>query len=419
MLTLYEAAKRSRNPLAAGMLKAIVTEDELFSLLMMVPKAGDSFMYVREKALPTVEWVARDGSTTLVESHATTDQVTVPKARIGSLVDVDNFAEDQQTEGGSPTSMQIEKKAKATGRTIADALINGGYVTSHALGSVADPFAALSAFVYGPHLNSDSFGPGEIRYTHAGQGWQFRAPGDRDFGTVVPATGNGTYVLKSDNPSKWIQVVITVASATGNGTTRITFASTSNHPDGVKKLCAPSQVIASTGAAGDDLSFETLDKLMDLVKVRQNMAFFMPSALIRKYKSLLRGLGGTTPEHVVVPSFNAEGAMVERKVLAYNGVPILKNDFVTTNESKGGTTTLSSVYCASLTPDEGLYAGCFGGASFQVDADPRARIVLGFRLRQVGELETKDAQRYKVTAYLAFALGSELALARASEIKSV
>ncbi len=414
MLTLYEAAKRSRNPLAAALFKAIVTEDELFTMLPMVPKAGDSFMYTREKALATVEWVKADGSSSLTESASTFDQVTVPKRRLGSNVDIDNFSEDQQTENGSPAATQSVKKAKAAAREMAAALVSGAYVTSATLGVVTDPFAAVDAIVAGPHIDSDRYGPGELRYVHAGTLWSFRAPGDRDFGTAVAAASDGTYTLKSDNPSKWIQVTLDVSDATAGGTTRITFASTTDKPEGMAKLCAPSQEIASTGGTGDALAFSTLDTLIDMVKRRENLAFVMPGSLIRKYRALCRALGGSTPEHVVLPNFGSP-----RPVPSYMGIPILKNDNIPATESKGGVLTLSSVYCVSLAADEGLYAGCFGSASFDADADPRARNVLGMRITPVGQLETKDAQRYRLTWYGAYAIGSELALARAKELATV
>lgn len=418
MFNLFEAAKRSRNPLAAGLMKGVVTEDQFFAVLPMVPRAGDSFSYTREKTLPTVAWVAADGSDSVSESHADFDQVVVPKRRIASNVDVDNFAEENQTENGRPSALQILQKFKAAGRELADKLINGKSGSSHALVQSTNPFNAIDAVVAGPHLDSDRFGPGEIKYTHTGTLWQFRAPGDRTFGPAVAAASDGDYTLKSDNPSKYVVVTLDVSDASQDGRTSITFT-LSKEPDGLKVLCAPSQKITPAGANGDDIQFETLDKLKDTVKRRGDLVFIANSAAIRKIKALYRNLGGTAPNDVVnVPSFARDGSPTETPILAYDGIPIFKNDNIKSDETVGGSgATLTSIYCVSLAFDEGLWAGCMGGATFDVETDPRKRNVMGFRLTEIGELETKDARRWRLAWYGAFALGSDLALARASGLK--
>src|SRR4029077_13763452 len=94
-LTLFEAAKLSQNPLAAGFFLAISTADEFTSQLMMERRRGESFIYNREKALPAVEWVS-PSHTSLTESSPTWDRVTVPLRMLVSDVDTYNFAEEQQ-----------------------------------------------------------------------------------------------------------------------------------------------------------------------------------------------------------------------------------------------------------------------------------------------------------------------------------
>lgn len=412
--TLFEAAKSFQNPLAAGLFKAIVTEDELFSVLPFVPKEGSAFSYEREKALPTAEWVSPT-HTSLTESTGTTDQVSVPIRELASNFKLKNFIVAQQG-GQMQVAKQMMMKGKAVGREIARALINGGHVTSHTLGSSADPFAAISAISYGPWLDSQRSGPGELKYTHVGTLWQFRAPGDRDFGATVAAAANGTYRLYSDNPNKWIDVTLVVASATTNGRTSIEFASTSNEPDGLQKMCQ--LVRAPSGANGDDFSFDILDELRDQVKVTDNLAYVMPSALRRKYKAKVRALGGTMPEHVV-QSFDPSGRPVERRLMAYDGIPILKNDNILSNETVGSTTNASSIYLASLSEDSGVYAGAFGGASQAADVDPIRRIVLGFNFVRVGPMEGENSDLWRAIFYGGFALGSGLAAARARGIKTI
>lgn len=414
-LTLFEAAKSFQNPLSAGLFKAIVTEDELFSILPIVSKEGSAWSYEREKALPTAEWVSPT-HTSLAESTGTTDQVTVPIREIASNFKLKNFVIAQQG-GQRQVAKQMMMKGKAVGREIADALINGGHVTSYTLASTADPFAAVDAVTASAWTDSVRFGPGELKYTHVGTLWAYRAPGDRVFGDGVAAATDGTYRLYSDNPSKWIDVTLDVGDATADGRTAIEFASTSNEPDGLEKMCE--LVRAPVGADGDDFSFDILDSLLDQVKVRENLAFMMPAALRRKYKAKLRALGGAVPEHVVQSFDPQSGRPVERRLMSYDGVPILKNDFISTAETVGGTSTCSSIYLASLSDDAGLYAGAFGGASTQADVDPISRSVLGFQFIQVGHMADENSMLWRAVFYGGFGLGSGLAAARARGIKTV
>lgn len=412
-LTLFEAAKSFQNPLAAGLFKAIVTEDELFSLLPFVPKEGSAFSYTREKALPTAEWVSPT-HTSLTESTATEDEVSVPIREIASNFKLKNFVTAQQG-GTRQIAVQMMAKGKAVGREISDKLISGGYITSHTLGSSSAPFSAIDSIVYGPWLDSQRFGPGEIKYTHDGTEWQFRAPGDRAFGPAVAAAADGDYVLKSDNPSKYITVTLDVSDATADGRTSIEFSSTTNEPDGLEKMV--SLVRAPSGANGDEFSFDILDALIDQVKVRENLVFAMPSSLRRKYKAKLRALGGAAPEHVVMSFDPSSGRPTERRLMAYDGIPILKNDNIATDETVGDTTSCSSIYLASLS-EQGLYAGAFGGASTAADVDPVSRSVLGFQFIDVGNMEQENARLWRAVWYGGFALNSGLAAARARGIKT-
>src|SRR5690606_3482401 len=104
---------------------------------------------------------------------------------------------------------------------------------------------------------------GELKYTHTGTFWAYRAPGDRDFGANVACATDGTYRLYSDNPSKWVDVTLDVGDASADGRSAIEFASTTNEPDGLEKMC--DLVRAPTLADGDDFSFDILDSLLDQV----------------------------------------------------------------------------------------------------------------------------------------------------------
>lgn len=412
-LTLYEASKLSRNPLARGVMLAVATSDEMLSRMPMVPTAGESFMYNREKALPTAEFVAPD-HTSLTESSATFDRVTVPVRLLITDIDVMLFSELQQGDTNAQTATQLEKKLKAVGRKIAEKAISGAYGTGYTLsGPTVSPGLAIDAIVMGPHQDSDRQGPGTFKYTHTGTFWQYRAPGDRTFGPQVACAADGDFTLVSDNPSRWVTVTLDVSDATANGEVNVIYTSTTNEPDGLIKLMSSGQVIAATGAAGDALTLDRMDQMIDeSVKVRNNLAFVCNSKLKRKFYQQVRALGGAGLETVTLPG-------VSGTVPAYRGIPILQNENIPSNESKGGTSTLSSMFLIDFS-EEGFHARvAASGGTINVDADPRSMPIMGLRVRDVGELEAKEARRTRVSWYGAFALGSDLACARGKNLITV
>lgn len=411
--TLPEAYKLTRNPLMSGVLAAIVQYNELASVLRFAPKGGTSFEYNREKALPSIAWIPDSGVTT-EESAATFDRVTVPMRRLVANVDVDQFAADMGLENADE-AIQVAKKAKAAWHDICRVMIVGGNVTGHTLSvPAATPALAIDAIAYGPFLDSGRYGPGTIKYTHVGTLWQFRAPGDIAYGPTVAAVADGTFRLRSDNPNKYIDVTLDVSDATADGVTEITFTSSTNEPDGLNKLIDPAQLVASVGAAGDDLAFATFDRLISKVKVGSaaGQAFVMNDALHEKYYALHRALGGTQPPTLTLPGYTGP-------VPVYRGRPILRNDQIPSTEVKGALSTGTSLYLVNLADEEGFWAGAASlNGTFTPEGDPRSRPVLGFRMEPVGTLEGKDARRQRVKWYGAFALGSPLAAARASELKT-
>jgi len=408
-LTLIDAANHTNKPLMAGIAKAIATTDEMAAMLDFKPVPGLAHSYKREKAIPGAEWVPDSGATT-EESTVGVDRVTVPLRRIMGSMDFDLMAEDLESRDGvNQRAFQVEAKAKGLWNVMAQALITSGHVTSHTLSPAV---AAITAMTYGPHLDSARSGVGLIKYTNVGQLWQFRAPGDEFFGTAVPATVNGTYTLKSFNPSKWIRVTINTAAIAADTITVIEFSGGANPaPDGLNRLIDPAMQFDSTGADGDAFSFALLDRLIDEVKTGGERAFVMHSQLLRRFYELTRSMGGTDPQTIAIPGYNGQ-------VPIYRGFKLLRNDYIPRTEAKGARTDLTSIYFGSFREaDGGLYVAAGGGSTFDVDADPRRTTVLGFRLDNVGIKETADVRRERMKWYGAFALKSVLGFARVKEVQ--
>jgi hypothetical protein len=410
-LTIFEAAKLSRNPLARGVMLAVATSDELISQLPMIPTPGESFVYNREKALPSAEFVAPDHAS-VAESGATFDRVTVPLRLIVTDVDTYVFAEEQQSETNPQSATQLTLKLKSVGRKIADKAISGAYGTGYTLSAQPAGWVGpgIDALVAGPGQDTTRHGPGSIKYTNAGTLWQYRAPGDAAYGATVAAAADGAYVLPSSNPSRYVVVTLDVSDATADGVYELNLTSSTNEPDGLNKLIPTAQTIASTGAAGDALSLALMDRMIDeMVKVRNRLVFIMNAKLKAKFYALVRSLGGVGIETTTLPGVN--GA-----VPAYRGIPILQNDWIVSTEVKGAGNTLTSLYLVDLS-EEGFHCRVGqGGSSLDVQADPRNARIMGLRVRDIGELEAKEARRTRVSWYGAFALGSELAACRAKEL---
>ncbi len=160
--------------------------------------------------------------------------------------------------------------------------------------------------------------------------------------------------------------------------------------DGILKLCPAGQKF-SVATNGAPLSFDFLDQLIDLVKIGQQRAFIMNSRTRRSFIKLARGVGGTTPETLVV-----EG--IVGPVTAYRGIPILRNDFQPINEVQGTETAATTVSLVGMDEDEGL-------------TGLMAQEQMGIEVEDVGPVQDKDARRWRVKWYAGLALHSELALA--------
>lgn len=234
--------------------------------------------------------------------------------------------------------------------------------------------------------------------------------------------------------------------------------------DGMRALAkglpaSQNQLAAAGGAA---LSYDHLDWLLDAVKVGDNPAFVMNSRTIRAYVKLQRALGGTTPETVSIGG---------RTFSAYRGRPILKNDYMPTDESPIGDSYADAADWAATTAYavgdfvkatggaeptllfECTTAGTSGGTEPAWDTTPGnttadGTVVWTCRLAQmasiflatmdemegltglmstrgagidvinVGPIENRDAVRWRVRWYTAVVLKSALALARVSGINN-
>ena len=175
----------------------------------------------------------------------------------------------------------------------------------------------------------------------------------------------------------------------------------SNQFDGVINLVDSSQM-ATTGENGKALDFEVMDELLDLVTDKDGEVdyFMMHARTLRSYMALLRGLGGASINEVVqLPS--------GREVPGYRGVPIFKNDWIPTTQTKGtGGAVKTSIFAGTL--DDGSRMHGIAGLTAEAAA--------GIQVVPVGESETKDESITRIKWYSGLALFSEKGLAAADGI---
>lgn len=166
----------------------------------------------------------------------------------------------------------------------------------------------------------------------------------------------------------------------------------------------------TTASAGQALSFELLDELLDLVKAKDGEVdwIFMPARTIRSYRTLVRALGGVNE----TMAFNMGNGRT-RNVDVYNGVPIFQNDYLSVAETANG----AALTGGALTS---VYAGCWDDGSNRLGASmiyPEGAPV-GFDVSMVGLAETKDEEIARVKSYSNFVIFNRRGAARLTSINN-
>lgn len=160
--------------------------------------------------------------------------------------------------------------------------------------------------------------------------------------------------------------------------------------DGLKKLVPAGQTLVA-GANGAAISLTALDELLDAVKLGAN-ALMMRQGTWRAIRALLRATGGITPETIMIENFG-------RPVPAYNGVPVIINDFILADEIQGLGSDLTSVYAVRLNEVDGFHGIAAGKAA-------------GLVVEEIGTVQNKDSVRWRVKWYLGTALKATHSVAR-------
>jgi hypothetical protein len=220
--------------------------------------------------------------------------------------------------------------------------------------------------------------------------------GDAEVNGLIQAT-------RSDYTNQEAAQVASKAKSAGRqfASTFIAGDGTADTFPGLITLCAAGQTL-NTAANGEALGFARMDELLDAVVAKDGQVDFltMHSSRVRAYKALVRGLGGVTADDIYeLPS--------GKQIIAYSGVPIFRNDYIPTNQTRGTAAGICST----------MFAGCWDDGSDKVGlAGITAEQSAGIVIEDVGISQTKDETITRVKWYVGLALFSEKALAMAPGI---
>lgn len=170
-------------------------------------------------------------------------------------------------------------------------------------------------------------------------------------------------------------------------------AVTVNQFDGLKKYIGAGTQRMIAGATGAALTLDMVDQLIDMVKPGKPDLITVSRRTRRKLKALWRAANSSVEP---MDSFG-------QRVLAYDGIPIVVDDNISEvegNETGITGTNLSSMYAMQFGVNRGVIGITNGG----------------LMVEDVGQLETKNAHRYRLKWYAAMAVTRPIGVARLAGI---
>lgn len=211
------------------------------------------------------------------------------------------------------------------------------------------------------------------------------------FTTATQSSLNDQVAIQIQKKAKSINR--TFRNALVNGDTAVNAKSF----DGIKKL-TPSYQTLVAGANGAAVSPEMLDELLDAVKLGAD-CLMMRQGTWRAIRAIMRTFGGNTGDMIQIPNFG-------HPVRAYDGIPVIINDYMTADEVQGTANETCSIYALRLNEADGFH-GIYGGGP------------AGVQLEHIGTSHTKDADKWRVKWYAGTALKATHSVARLKGISNI
>jgi len=167
--------------------------------------------------------------------------------------------------------------------------------------------------------------------------------------------------------------------------------------NGVKAWTPAAQTLYA-GANGGAVTVGMLDELKDAVSNGADV-LMMRSGTWRAVRAILRAMGGNDATTIMVENFG-------RPIRAYDGTPVIINDFLPADEVRGSSTATCSIYALRLNEVDGFHAIYGGNAA-------------GIRVEEIGTIQNKDAVRHRVKWYMGTALKATHSIARLAGITNI
>lgn len=167
--------------------------------------------------------------------------------------------------------------------------------------------------------------------------------------------------------------------------------------EGIKRLVPAKQTLVA-GLNGAAVTFTMLDELRDAVKNGTDV-LMMRKGTWRAIKALLRAMNGNDATSIIIPNFG-------KPVPAFDGTPVIINDWMTADEVQGSSSATCSIYALRMNEADGFH-GIYGGAS------------AGLRVEEIGRLHNKDAQRWRLKWYAGTVLRATHSVARLKGITNI
>ncbi len=340
-ITLTEASKLASDVLLKGIIETIVRESPILERLPFIPITGNSLRYNRERTLPAAAFYA-PVTGTWAASPPTFDQVTATLAVLGVDADVDNFLKSTRSNIQDLEASCIELAAKAVRHAFENTFINGEV-----------------------SVDANSFDG--LWKTLRGTAWQ-----------ASTAYTLGTVVVPPAGLENGFRYECTTAGTSGGSQPTWPIVEGATVADGTVTWTCRAGNHRGSGANGASLSFDNLDRLIDLVKGGKPDMLLMSRRSRRKLAALARAAGSNLEV--------GQGKLGEFVEL-YNGIPVTISDFVRDNYTVGTNSDCSAIFAFQM--GEGAVCGLSSPEMLQIE--------------RLGSLETKDATRTRIKWYVSMA----------------
>jgi hypothetical protein len=402
--------------LQRAVLNTIIDDQPLLGeVAMPLWPGGEDFGWTLNKTLPTVTWGAESAT------HEAT-QVLRRKLRTylsygHAEIELPVHSSSAYDAVSSMVSDDTADLVRAMGQSISQQIWLGNYmdetndVTIIGTGIAATPgIDALTAI----SANMPK-GYGAIKYTNADTKLYYRAPGSTTYGTGVDISGgDGSFTL-ADGVDTTMKITATVDISDFTG-----LAADAEYP-GALLFGQPTEIaglyelaqldsnqVVTPSTNGDALTLSALDTLEEAVKGPKGEKFFLMSGRTRiAAKHLIAAAGGMRQGEY-------QGRDLDKYNLNYEGVPVLKDVNIATNETRGTAVGITTrVYCIRLNPRVGYHMfynpmsgpneGTMSAMSDHASSDDRdpTSIPLPVYMRRLGEAYNKQYYKWRISTALA------------------